>query len=463
MSFARTMQPAPRIAFGLAALLWAGLIALLIAAVFSTRLGLRGDGLALAIGALTLFVASIAMTFSLRYMRANPRQAGFSITVALLVAAILGFVFTRNLLVFAVAWCASGWLLARLIGHTSGWSEARAAARRSLTCFAIGDAALLGAFALLGWHAGSLELDAVLAHVGAIPTATVTAAALLLVVAAVARCALPPFAGWLLTSMTAPTPVSALMHAGFVNAGGFLLIRFAPVVEAAPAVRIIGTGLGLLGAIYGIGIMVVRPDIKRLLAGSTVSQMGFMIMCCGLGAYSAALWHIIAHGLFKAWLFLGAGSAIGTVPASRRHGARDWRISLVVAAVALSIALVLALVGISSVALIPGLLALATAAVTLTGSIGGGLSARASFPLTGFLVALGAVNLLGLGIAAAAVGRDGPVLLDPWGNLAVLAILLGAWTWQGFRQARGTILPPAFYIYLLNAAALRTAGTGQPK
>ena len=136
-------------------------------------------------------------------------------------------------------------------------------------------------------------------------------AALLLLIAAAARCALPPFAGWLLSSMTAPTPVSALMHAGLVNAGGFLLIRFAPVFEAAPIARAAAVAIGLVAALYGVGVMSVRPDIKRSLAGSTVSQMGFMIMSCGLGAYAAALWHIVAHGLFKAWLFLGSGSSVG--------------------------------------------------------------------------------------------------------------------------------------------------------
>ena len=157
---------------------------------------------------------------------------------------------------------------------------------------------------------------------------------MLLVIAAAARCAVPPFSGWLLSSMTAPTPVSALMHAGLVNAGGFLLIRFAPVLEAAPVARAVAMLLGLFGAIYGVGIMMVRPDIKRSLAGSTVSQMGFMIASCGLGYFAAALWHLTAHGLFKAWLFLTAGSRVG-IEQNRPQGGLDLTAAATVALVTL--------------------------------------------------------------------------------------------------------------------------------
>ncbi len=459
MSLAGNSILPSRLGLALVTGLWCALAAVLVAGVFAAATPARADGLALTTGALTLFVAAIVATFSRRYMRFDPRPVRFTVTAGLLVAAILGFVFTRNLLLFGAAWSASGWLLARLIGHTAGWAEARSAARRTLACFAVGDAALVGALALLGWHAGSLDLAVVTTGVGAMPPTIVNVAALLLLVAAAVRCALPPFSGWLLASMTAPTPVSALMHAGFVNAGGFLLIRFAPVLEAAPAVRFAAAGLGIAAALYGLAIMAVRPDIKRALAGSTVSQMGFMILCCALGAYSAALWHIVAHGLFKAWLFLGAGSAIAPL-APRRTSAPDWRPAAIAAALVAAAALLAGRSILADGAAIPGMLALATAAITLSGTVRSGIPARAGASLAALVLGLAAVNLIGLALAAAAVGANGPPLLGPLGNLAILAIFAGAWVWQSIRQAAATPLPAALYTHLLNAAALPAAAPG---
>lgn len=119
-------------------------------------------GLPLAIGLLTLFVAAIVATFSLRYMRADDRSTRFFVNLSALVASVLAFLFTGNLIVLGIAWCASGWLLAGLIGHSGGWKEADAAARRARLSFFLGDAALLAAIGILGWHAGSLQVDAII-------------------------------------------------------------------------------------------------------------------------------------------------------------------------------------------------------------------------------------------------------------------------------------------------------------
>ncbi|MFP5395958.1 MAG: proton-conducting transporter membrane subunit [Alphaproteobacteria bacterium] len=273
-------------AYLIAATLWAGFAALAGLLVMQA-----GSGAALnlpaVIGLLTLFVAATVAAFSLRYMRADLQSRRFYLGLGALVSSVLGWLFTGHLLVFAAFWCVSGQLLAGLIGHHHDWPEANLAARRTRWTFILGEGALVAALGLLGWQAGSWQLDVILASAAALSPLVVNLAALLMVAAAAARCALPPFSNWLLSSMTAPTPVSALMHAGLVNAGGFLLIRFAPVLEAAPTARIGAIILGLCAAIYGVGIMLVRPDVKRALAGSTISQMGFMIMSCGLGAYVA--------------------------------------------------------------------------------------------------------------------------------------------------------------------------------
>lgn len=419
-------------------------------------------GLSVAIGLLTLFVAAMVATFSLRYMRADRQSRRFFLTLGGLVVAVLGFVFTSNLLVFAAAWLVSGVLLADLIGHHAGWGEADLAARRTRQAFLLGDAALVTAFALLGWQTGSLQIDAIAASAATLPPLTVNLAALLVVVAAAVRCALPPFSSWLLSSMTAPTPVSALMHAGFVNAGGFLLIRFAHILEAAPAARIAAVGLGLFAAIYGIGISMVRPDVKRALAGSTVSQMGFMIMSCGLGAYAAALWHIIAHGLFKAWLFLGSGSAIGMKP-GKAPVILSGRAPLLIAAGTAGLALSLFSFGYGEAGLIPLLLGLATAIAMLIAALGGKLALRAKAGLAGVVAALVIFHGAGLTIASLAVGADGAPILPDWALLALLLVFLGAWAWQQQRLASGRSLPLQLFVHFINAGALPAVSKGEGK
>ncbi len=458
------LRPGPPIA----ALLWLGLAAGSVGLLSSVRLpvGLLpggvlacGLGVPAAIGLLTLFVAAIVATFSLRYMRADQRAARFFVTLGLLAGSVLAFLFAGNLIILALAWSISGWLLGDLVGHSADWREARAAARRMRLVFAAGDLALLGGLAILARHAGSVALVDALNAAPSLPAPQAAAAGVLLVIAAAVRCALPPFAGWLLSSMTAPTPVSALMHAGFVNAGGFLLIRFAPVLEAAPGARLVAAALGLFGAVYGVGIMMVRPDVKRSLAGSTVSQMGFMIMSCGLGAYGAALWHIIAHGLFKAGLFLGSGSAIG-MKADAAPGRVSGRTALAIAAGTLVAAGAIVRTGQGDASLVPLLLGIATAMTALVACLGGVLALRARATLLAALGVLVLFHAAGLELARIAAGPDAPPLVPGWALLTLLGAFLGAWVWQQSRLARGAALPLPLYVRLINAGALPATGKG---
>ena len=137
--------------------------------------------------------------------------------------------------------------------------------------------------------------------------------------------ALVPFHGWLLSSMTAPTPVSAFMHAGLVNAGGVLLARFAPVVAELPAVMLAIVVAGGLSALLAQGWMLVQTDVKRQLGCSTVAQMGFMVLQCGLGFFAAAIAHLILHGFYKAYLFLASGSVVEAKrPPGDEADRRSW-------------------------------------------------------------------------------------------------------------------------------------------
>jgi NAD(P)H-quinone oxidoreductase subunit 5 len=409
-----------------------------------------GNGLAVLLSLLTAGVSLIVLWFSRRYMRADARPNRFVLRVVLLASAVLLLLTAQDLVSFAVAWVCTGWLLADLIGHVRDWAEARSAARRARLSFLLGDVSLLVALGLLGAYSGSWSIDHAVAYVSRGGEAPAAVIAILLLVAAAARCALPPFSGWLLSSIAAPTPVSALMHAGLVNAGGFLLLRFAPALEAAPVARYAAVAVGCVAALYGAGIMLIRPDIKRSLAGSTVSQMGFMIMSCGLGAYSAALWHLIAHGMFKAWLFLGSGSAIG-----RRYGKAALGPGAVMLIAALTLALGTGMIAYrpTGAGSVPLLLAMATAIATAV-AIGhlepnprGGV---------GMLVAAGfaaATYTLGFWLTGKALGSDGPALLGPLGEFVLIGVFLLAWVWQQLCAARVMSLPPWLYVRLINAGA----------
>lgn len=446
----------------LSALSWFSLLVVLGITVMAMLAGQRIDGVATMMGLLTLFIGAVVAAFSQRYMRTDQRLNVYFVSISLLVASVLATVLSANLAVLAAAWCMSSLLMVGLIGHRTDWAEARAASRRALSSFIIGDAALVAALALLASHSASFKIEDALRAAETMSSEMSIAVTLLLLVAAAARCALPPFSGWLLSSMTAPTPVSALMHAGFVNAGGFLLIRFSPLFEAAPSVRLLAVAIGVIAALYGIGVMSVRPDIKRSLAGSTVSQMGFMIMSCGMGAYAAALWHIVAHGLFKAWLFLGSGSAIGVDVRSERFQRQKANVGAV-AGVTLLAGVVLALAGRTSADMVPLLLAAATAATTLFANVNERLPFRARLSLIGLLAVLIAFHGVGLAIAHWAVDAGAQPLIAPWQLVLLLTVLLSAWVWQDRHLSEGRSLHPAIYVKLLNAGALKSAPLGESK
>ena len=286
---------------------------------------LRVDGLTRLMAVVTTFVSGIVHSFSRRYMAGAKRLNAFYGRLFGLTLIVLLLTAANHLVLFAAAWTAMGWVLADLIGHVRGWPQARAASRYARRNFLGGSALLAGALGLLGGSAGTWTIDGVLAAVGTLPTLVVAGAAVLLLLAAMVQSALVPFHRWLLSSMTAPTPVSAFMHAGLVNAGGVLLARFAPVVFELPAVMWGIVLAGGISALLGQAWMLVQTDVKRQLGASTVAQMGFMVLQCGLGFVPAAIAHLILHGFYKAYLFLASGSAVvPTTPARSEAPSTGW-------------------------------------------------------------------------------------------------------------------------------------------
>ena len=268
------------------------------------------DGLTVVMWTVVAFFSGIVHSYARRYLAGNPDKNGFFARIFAFTLAVMVVVAADHIALFVAAWLAMGLLMAALIGHVEGWPQAQAAGRTARRYF-VGSTALVALSLTLLWSAtDAATITGILDAVGGLSTTTAVLAAGGLVVAAMIQSALIPFHTWILSSMTAPTPASALMHAGFVNAGGVLLARFAPVVTVEPTVMLAIVAVGAASALGGKLLKSVQADIKGQLGCSTVGQMGFMIMQAGLGFFGAAITHLILHGFYKAYQFLSAGDAV---------------------------------------------------------------------------------------------------------------------------------------------------------
>ena len=260
---------------------------------------------------LVQFLGSVIGMFSARYLQGEPAQRRYVAALAGLLAAVQLLLMTDHWLLLIAAWALVGIALQPLLCFYPDRPFALLAAHKKRLADRLADVLLIAAAALAWWSAGSgslTELTAHIARVGVSPA--LHASAVLLVLAVALRMALLPVHGWLIQVMEAPTPVSALLHAGVVNLGGFVLIRFAPLLEQATLARWLLVSLGLATAILGGLVMLTRISIKVRLAWSTVAQMGFMALECGLGLYTLAALHLIGHSLYKAHAFLSASMAV---------------------------------------------------------------------------------------------------------------------------------------------------------
>jgi NAD(P)H-quinone oxidoreductase subunit 5 len=299
------------------------------------RFGVRADALAVSVALLVSFIGWVIVAYSQRYMGGDPRQGRYIRGLMLTLAAVSVLVITNNLLVLALAWIATSVALHGLLTHFDERLPALMAAHKKFIASRVADVFLLGAIALIATTLGTLEIDEALqrAHALAEFEPALQWAAVLLVLAAILKCAQLPVHGWLIQVMEAPTPVSALLHAGVVNLGGFLLIRLAGLVSEVWIAQTLLVVVGSLTAAIAALVMMTRISIKVSLAWSTCAQMGFMLMQCGLGMYELALLHLIAHSLYKAHAFLGAGGAVEQArldqmaPAERAIGAGRWAVS----------------------------------------------------------------------------------------------------------------------------------------
>jgi len=275
-----------------------------------TREGLfRPDRFSWVMAVLIVFVAANVMAFSRRYLAGDRNRGLHLVLVSLLAVSVLTMVFADHLLVLLLAWAVSNLLLVRLMMHKTEWAAARNSGLLALKMFGFGLSMLLAGFWLLADATGSPQIHRITASTQTL-SSEATAGLLLIAVAAMTQSAAWPFHKWLLSSLNSPTPVSALMHAGLVNGGGFLLVRFAPLYLKAPGVLHLIFVAGLITALNGTFWKLLQTDIKRMLACSTMGQMGFMLMQFGMGLFAPAVSHLCWHGLFKAYSFLNAASVV---------------------------------------------------------------------------------------------------------------------------------------------------------
>lgn len=280
------------------------------------------DRLAGVMMVLISLVSLIIHVYSERYMVGDPGYTRFFALLGGLTSVLLSLVSSGNLFWLFVCWHLVTWLLASLLVCNPASRPAREAGRTTFWVQTLGDAAFFLALLALYGATGTMDLTELFARLQASP-ATLTlwpgwhtdldvalVATLLFLVSVMTKSAQFPFHLWLIGTIEAPTPVSALMHAGIVNAGGFLVNRLAPLFGMAPTTLHLMFVIGGVTALIGASAMLTQTSVKRRLVYSTMGQMGYMVMECGLGAFALAVFHLCAHGLFKATLFLNSGSVI---------------------------------------------------------------------------------------------------------------------------------------------------------
>lgn len=296
----------------------------------------RVDPLTLAMLALIGFIGLIILTFSRHYLAGDPGsddmdQRRYRRWFFATLASISTLVISNQMLILGVAWMATSLCLHQLLTYYGDRPQALLAAHKKFLSSRLADLFILSGLVIIGLHYDSFQMDRIFARVDpAAVTPALTAATALMACAAILKCAQLPFHGWLIQVMEAPTPVSALLHAGIVNMGGFLMIRFAPLMAHADLAQTLLIIAGTTTAVFAALIMATRVSIKVMLAWSTCAQMGFMLMECGVGLYNLALLHLLGHSFYKAHSFLNAGDMVAMstrragTPAADALSARGW-------------------------------------------------------------------------------------------------------------------------------------------
>jgi len=256
-----------------------------------------------------LFFAALITSYSKNYLVGFKFRRSFILNCIAFTFSVISLVMANHVLLFLGCWVLMGVFMANLIGVNKDWPEAKAAASYAQKFFLLGSFCLGVGLFILAWYTNEVTIVKICEQVGDLPVFVKIAAALAIILAAIIQSAIFPFQRWLMSVMTSPTPASALMHAGFVNGGGILLSFFATLFFASNTLTILFV-VGGVTAVTAQFTKLLQVNVKQKLACSTIAQMGFMIMQCGLGFFNAAVAHLILHGFYKAYLFLSAGEEI---------------------------------------------------------------------------------------------------------------------------------------------------------
>lgn len=323
----------------------------------------------------------VVARYSETYLAGQRELDRYARYLLLTVASVSVLVTTNHLAVLMVAWFATDVGLHQLLTFYRTRRQAIIVAHKKFLLSRVADACFVSSLVLVGPAVGSLRIDVVCtaAQTRGELSPTLHLATVLLVFGVLLKSAQIPFHGWMQQVMEAPTPVSALLHAGVVNIGGFVMIRLAPLMAHAWFAQGLLLGVGLFTTIAASLVMTTRVSIKGLLAWSTIGQMGFMLVQCGLGAWHLALMHLLAHSLYKAHTFLSAGSVVD-----------QWRASHLVHVTRPKVGHLVAGAGVVSFAVAPFYVATAPSSVHIPSSIG---------PLA-FVLGLSFVPMLARAIAA---------------------------------------------------------------
>jgi NAD(P)H-quinone oxidoreductase subunit 5 len=272
------------------------------------------DALSIIMATLIGFIGWVIIRFSKNYLDGNPRQGTFFQWLGATLGSVFIIVLAGNLILLLFAWIASSLALHQLLAFNSDRPAAVISARKKFIFSRIADLCLIAATVLLYREFQTLGLPNLLdlarnqSHLTT--SGQLHFSLFLLACGAMLKSAQFPFHTWLPDTLETPTPVSALMHAGIISAGGFLLIRLSPLMVLSPQTLNLIACIGATTALFGSVVMLTQTSIKKSLAYSTVAQMGYMMLQCGLGAFSLAALHLVAHSLYKAHTFLSSGSAI---------------------------------------------------------------------------------------------------------------------------------------------------------
>lgn len=278
------------------------------------------DGLAVFLTVVATVIGSIAVIFSVDYMRGERALGRYYAMVLFFIGGMAGLVLTSNLLLMFFFWEITALCSYALIAFHNDDPKAVAGGMKALIITQLGGVGLLAGALLLYSQTGSYDFNLLIAQPGIIDPRLLGGMAFGCLAAAAAKSAQFPFQTWLPDAMEAPTPISALIHAAtMVNAGVYLLARFYPAFQSVPGWKLAVILVGMISAVIAAVMALVANDLKRVLAYSTVSQLGYMVYAIGCGGIYASQFHLLSHSVFKALLFLGAGAIIHSV------GTRDMR------------------------------------------------------------------------------------------------------------------------------------------